>query len=277
MNWQNSVSMASGNFQCPQVDSFVIEKNRSKISPIDAFYKSTNDILTITSPHFINEYGEEITGLLFVGLISATENYFRDVLGVILSICPISQIHSADEKIQLGSLLWGNKELHNRSAFEFMAFSNGKNVKDTFNNFTRHVIRQNGVWNSMLPEYDKLCEFRHAVVHSGHIIAGKNAVKLRLRSSKRIMKLSIDYGRMQAAGRVCTAFVQAANNELFELMVERWAVEWRRHSSWSPLQEDKIKAIYETFLSKRDVKNGTVTNHLLFADFVASVKQAYSL
>lgn len=277
MTWQNSVCMSSGNFSCPQVDSFVVEKNRLSVSPIDAFYKSTGDILTKASPDFIRDYGEEIAGLLFVGLISATENYYRDILGVILSICPISQVYSADEKIQLGSLLWGPKALHNRSAFEFMAFSSGKNVKDTFNSFTNHIIRQNGLWHSMLIEYDKLCEFRHAVVHSGHIIAGKNAVKLRLKPSKRVMKLSIDYGRMQAAGRVCTAFVQAANNELFEVMVERWAVQWRRLPSWSPVQESQIKVIHEAFLSKRDTKNRTVANHLSFPAFVTAVKQAYSL
>lgn len=247
MTWKNSVSMSIGPFSCPSVDTFVIEQNQNSISPIDAFYEATGDILTKASPEFINMYGEEIVGLLFVGLISATENYFRDILGAILAICPLSQVHSADEKIQLGSHLWGPKDLHNRCAFEFMAFSSAKNVKDTFKNFTAYTINQNGVWNLMLPEYDKLCEFRHAVVHSGHIIAGKNALKLRLRSSKKVMKLSLDYARMQAAGRVCTAFVQAVNNELFEMMVSRWAVEWRRLPSWSEEQESSLKKFVPLF------------------------------
>lgn len=277
MTWKNSVSMSIGHFPCPAVDTFVLEQARSEISPIDIFYASSGDILAKTSPAFVAQYGEEAVGLLFVGIISATENYFRDILGEILSICPIARSHSSDEKIQLGSLLWGPADLHNRSAFEFLAFSNARNVKDTFNKFVAHTISQNGLWNSMLLEYDKLCEFRHAVVHSGHIIAGKNALKLSLRPSKRVMKLTMDYGRFQAAGRVCTALVQAANNELFEMMVNRWAIDWRRLPSWSVEQERNIKRIHATFLSKRDRNNKTTINRLTYPAFLADVVRDFNL
>lgn len=277
MTWRNSASMSIGVFACPAVDTFVIEQTQSTVSPIDRFYSSTGDILSKSSPDFVTQYGDEITGLLLVGLISATENYFRDILGVILETCPLARQHSSDEKIQLGSLLWGPRDLHNRSAFEFLAFSNAKNIKETFNKFTDHVIQQNGVWNQMLPEYDKLCEFRHAVVHSGHLIAGKNAVKLNLRPSKKSLKLNLDYSRVQAAGRVCTALVQGANNELFELMVGRWAVKWRQLPTWSPDQEKVIRTIYDTFLSKRDRSNKTISNRLNFPSFLQAVKVDYNL
>lgn len=277
MTWKNSASMSIGVFACPAVDTFVLEQNPTTASPIDTFYSSTGDILAKTSPSFVNTFGEEITGLLLVGLISATENYFRDILGEILEMCPVARQHSSDEKVQLGSLLWGPKELHNRSAFEFMAFSNAKNVKETFNKFTDHVIQQSGVWNQMLIEYDKLCEFRHAVVHSGHIIAGKNALKLNLRASKKSLKLSIDYSRLQSAGRICTALVQGANNELFEMMVGRWAVKWRQLPSWTVDQEKTIRRIYETFLSKRDRANKTISNRMNFPAFLSAVKSDFNL
>ncbi|NHZ62365.1 hypothetical protein [Massilia genomosp. 1] len=277
MTWKNSVTMSTGHFPCPSVDSFVVEQPRGTNSPIDAFYAASGHILTKSSPAFDNEYGEDFVGLLFVGLISATENYFRDILGEILSICPVAQNQAADEKVQLGSLLWGPTNLHNRSAFEFLAFSSAKNVKETFNKFIAHTISQHGVWNSMLVEYDKLCEFRHAVVHSGHIIAGKNALKLNLKPSKRVLKLTMDYGRLQAAGRVCTAFVQAANIELFEMLVSRWAVSWRKLPSWSPEQEQCLKKIHSTFLSKRDKKNRTLITELTYTDFLKAVELDFNL
>lgn len=269
--------MSVGVAMMPPSDTFVVEQAPSKNSPIDDFYYLTGDLLVKASPNFVTNYGEEITGLVLVGFISATENYFRDILGEILEICPISRIHSSDEKVQLGSLLWGSKDLHNRSAFEFMAFSSAKNVKETFNKFTNYVIAQNGEWQQMLNEYDKLCELRHAVVHSGLIIAGKNALKLNLRYSKNELKLSIDYGRLQSAGRVCTALVQSANNELFEVMVERWAVKWRQLPLWKPEMEDSIQRIYKIFHSKRDRANRTIPNRLHFPAFLAAVKTDYNL
>ncbi len=277
MTWKNSASMSIGVSVMPAIDTFVLEKNPSKRSPIDDFYSSTGDILAKITPTFVSTYGEDITGLLLVGFISATENYFRDILGEILETCPIARNHSSDEKVQLGSLLWGSGELHNRSAFEFMAFSSAKNVRETFNKFTNHVVVQGGEWHQMLIEYDKLCEFRHAVVHSGHMIAGKNALKLNLRFSKKELKLSLDYGRLQSAGRICTALVQSANNELFEMMVERWAVKWRQLPSWSTQQELLIRRIYDTFHSKRDRANKTIPNRLNYPAFLASVKTNFSL
>lgn len=277
MSWKNSVSMSIGVSACPSIDTFVVEQEPSKRSPIDDFYSSTGGILTKINPDYIATYGDDITGLLLVGFISATENYFRDILGAILEICPVARQCSSDEKVQLGSLLWGSKELHNRSAFEFLAFSNAKNVKETFSKFVSHTIVQNGVWHNMLPEYDKLCELRHAVVHSGHIIAGKNALKLSLRSSKKELKLNLDYARVQSAGRVCTALVQSANNELFELMVSRWAVKWRQLPSWSEDQERLIREIYNTFQSKRDRANKTISNRVSYPAFLAAVKIDFNL
>lgn len=269
--------MHSGAFPCPNVDDFIVEVDRVKTSAIDAYYSSTTEIISNATPDFFNSHSEEVTGLLFVGLISATENYFRDILGVILSTCPVSQAHSADEKIQLGSLLWGPKDLHNRTAFEFVAFSSAKNIKETFQKFTNHTIAQNGVWNSMLPEYDKLCEFRHAIVHSGRVIAGKNAVKLKLKHSRRIMKFQISYALLQSAARVCTCMIQAANNELFEALVQRWAVEWRKLPSWTIEQEDSIKFIYNAFLSKRDRKNRSISNNKNFPTFISEVRTHFGL
>lgn len=277
MTWQDSVCMSTGIFPCPNVDDFVVEIEKNSISAIDAFYTSTTEIMTKATPDFFATYGEDLAGLLFVGLISATENYFRDILGTILSLCPIAQMHSADEKIQLGSLLWGPRYLHNRSAFEFMAFTSAKNIKETFQKFTKHTINQHGLWNSMLEEYDKLCEFRHAVVHSGHIIAGKNAVKLRLKPSRQVMKFKLSYALMQSAGRVCTSFAQAANNELFEMLVRRWAIDWRKLPSWTLEQELLIKLIHSSFLSKRDRQNKSIQNIKTFPSFLAEVKSEFDL
>lgn len=277
MNWQDSVCMSIGVSQCPNVGDFVEEGDAPKASPIDVFYKSITDIVTKADPVFFMNYGEDIAGLLFVGLISATENYFRDVLGATLSLCPISQAYSSDEKVQLGSLLWGPRNLYNRSAFEFMAFSNAKNVKETFQKFTKHTIAQHGLWNAMLDEYDKLCEFRHAVVHSGHLIAGKNAVKLKLKPTKKVLKFKITYALLQSSARVCTSFVQAANNELFEMLVKRWADDWRKLPSWSIENESDIKKIYAAFLSNRDNKNKSISNKMSFSDFEAKVRASYGI
>ncbi len=276
MTWKNSICMSIGRVACPDVNTLVREVDDSGISPIDAFYDSTGEILTKV-PRDLFQHSDDLAGLLFVGLISATENYFRDALGNILTICPISQSHSSGEKVQLGSLLWAHNGIHNRSAFEFMAFSNAENVKRTFVSFLSYQIKKNGLADMMLKEYDQLCELRHAVVHSGQIVAGKNALKLGLKRCKKSMKVRITYGTLQDAGKVCTALVQAVNNEIFEMLVSRWAEDWRKLPSWSSGEEALLGKIRSICLSKRDTKNKAVLNPQSQKKLLAQVKASFNL
>jgi hypothetical protein len=278
MTWRNSVCMSMGRVACPDVNSMVLGVTGTRSSAIDDFYASTNTALTRIDPNFLATYGDEIAGLIFVGIISSTENYFRDILGFILTICPVAQAHSADEKVQLGSLLWAEGSLQNRSAFEFHAFSSAENIKRAIYNFTSYQVRPNGTFSLMLPEYDKLCELRHAVVHSAHLVAGKNAIKLGLRRTVSPLKVRLGYSELQAAGSVCTALVQSANNELFEALVLKWATAWRQRPSWEPADELRlIKKIRAAFLSRRDGTNGTITNAKSINQFIAQVRAEYNI
>jgi hypothetical protein len=279
MTWQNSVSMSIGRAVCPDVNTLVSnDSGAGNISAIDAFYAATHPTLTKIDPGFIALYGNDIAGLLFVGLISATENYFRDALGFILTVCPVAQAHSADEKVQLGSLLWAENHLQNRSAFEFMAFSNAENIQKAIKNFACIQIKSGGTFDVMLKEYDKLCELRHAVVHSGHIVAGKNAIKLGLAKTKKPLRVSLNYASLQASGSVCTGLVQAANNELFEAIISRWATAWRKQSAWDPKKENALfRKIRNGFLSQRDYDNKSISQSYTESSLRAAVKTAFNL
>lgn len=278
MTWRTSACMSMGRVPCPDTNSLVTPMGRKRPSAIDDFYASTSTALTRVDPNFIATYGDDVVGLLFVGLISSTENYFRDILGFTLTICPIAQAYSADEKVQLGSLLWGEGSLQNRSAFEFHAFSSADSIRKAVQNFTNYQVRTNGTFALMLTEYDKLCELRHAVVHSGHIVAGKNAIKLGLRKSALPLKVKLGYAELQAAGSVCTALVQAANTELFETLVVRWATTWRNLPSWTPANEVKLlRAIRAAFLSKRDGANNTITGASKASQLETDVRAEFNL
>jgi len=270
--------MFVGRVTCPDANTLVTPVTvEGKVSAIDKFYASTHQTLTQITPAFLQTYGNELAGLLFVGLISSTEDYFRNILGFILSVCPKARAHAADEKVQLGSLLWAKDYLQNRSAFEFMAFSSADNIRKALANFAFHQVRKTGALEGMLKEYDQLCELRHAVVHSGHLVAGKNAIKLSLRNSGQPLKVALNYATLQSTGTVCTALVQAANKELFEALVARWAEDWRQLASWDATQETKLfRKIRSGFLSKRDFDNGAIPK-VSATRLLEQVRQTYNL
>ena len=278
MTWKNSACMSIGRALCPDVNNLVSTTGSSKSSAIDNFYASTTPTLTRIDPTFLTTYGDDISGLLFVGLISSTENYFRDILGFVLTVCPCAQAHAADEKVQLGSLLWAENSLQNRSAFEFMAFSSSENIRKAVANFACYQVRKGGDFDMALKEYDKLCELRHAVVHSGHIVAGKNAIKLGLARTNKTMKVRLRYADLQSAGSVCTALVQAANTELFEALISRWAQDWRVLPSWQPAREiPTLRKLRDGFLSKRDQTNKTIPSNHTLSSLMAELKTAFNI
>jgi hypothetical protein len=270
--------MFVGRVSCPDVNTLVSPATiNDRTSSIDHFYAGTHQILTKITPDFFKTYGDDMAGLMFVGLISSTEDYFRNILGFVLATCPIARAHAADEKVQLGSLLWAKGQLQNRSAFEFMAFSSADNIRKALTNFAHHQVRHGGALEEMLKEYDKLCELRHAVVHSGHLVAGKNALKLALRNNGYPLKVALNYAGLQSTGAVCTALVQAANTELFEGLVGRWAKDWRRLASWDASQETKLfKTLRTGFLSRRDYNNRAIPN-ISERKLLQQIRQTYNL
>lgn len=278
MSWQNSVCFYGGVVASPDVNTLVCPHSNAHSSAIDSFYESTSATLTRIGPDYFTTFGDQVSGLLLVGLISATENYFRDVISFILDVCPTSRARSAEEKVQLGSLLWSKDILKNRSALEFTAFSSAENIKKTLEKFTGIKIRDTSDFSKMLDEYDKLCELRHAVVHSGYLVAGKNAIRLGLRETTTALRINFGYAEIQAAGSICTALIQASNNDLFEELVKRWATTWRNSPSWDPSKERVVlEAIQKFFASQRDTRNRSIPNPLSIDDLLTKLKAHYSL
>jgi len=278
VNWKDSVNQVSSFVPVANVNAYVRVRAADGQAAIDRYYESTRDILTKVDPDFFTSNPPQVTSLLYIGLISATENYFRDVLGFILSVCPIAKIRAAEKKIQLGSFLWGGADLHSRTAFDFIAFSSAKNISDTFNDFVGHSVKPTGVWKKALDEYDKLCEMRHGIVHSGMVLSGKNALKLGLPYTNDVMLIEPSYATLQEAGGVCTTMVQSANNELFEALVRRWAVDWRKLPSWEKsCARKRLRAIRNGFYSGEDSKRGAIGNQVAFDTLLKRIEREFNL
>ena len=89
--------------------------------------------------------------------------------------------------------------------------------------------------------------------------------------------MALNYAGLQATGTVCTALVQAANKELFEAMVARWAQDWRQLAFWDSTKEAKLfRQIRSGFLSTRDSRNGAIPK-ISAARLMDQVRQTYNL
>jgi hypothetical protein len=265
-HWHSCVCQDASAARIVDVLSYAVPDAASSVSPIDRFYILSRDILKAAHPDLLKAH--PTTGPLFlVGLISATENYFRDVLARVIRVCPIAQMESSDEMIRLGSVVWHGGIEVERGAFEHIAFTAAKNIFTTCLKFLGYQLKAKGGAMVMLEEFEKVCELRHAIVHSGTLMTGKNALRLDIARQATPLRVQVDYAKLQECGAICNSLVVAVNIELFQELAKRWATSWRDKPSWVPANEEKrFKEVWDIFHSETDATEGQISKPLSMDD-----------
>jgi hypothetical protein len=275
--WRHAANRAAGAVRIANIEAYVQGGPRQLASPIDAYFSTTTTMLQAAQPVLLSAH-PAIGPLLMVGFVSATENYFRDVLAGMLSICPLSQAGAGEEKISLGTVLWHGGTIPERGAFEHLSFTSSDSVKSTTKKFTGYEVKKNGALDAALSEFDKICELRHGVVHSGGVVAGKNALELELRRAAPASTIFVGFAELQECADVCGAVVAAANTEFFAEIVSRWAVRWRRHRGWDASKANaRFYEIWKIFHSAFDEKNRQIPVELTPRKCLKLVRQEFKV
>lgn len=224
-DWKLSICATPTTVRIQDIRQFV-SVHDSEDSPIDYFYKDRNNILNAISPEFSTN-NQSIVPFALVGLISITENYFREIISRFISICPKAKVKSSEKSLNLATAWFGYGELE-KGAFENTSFSSATTIKKNLQNLLQYNVESSNEILAPLNEFDKLCELRHAIVHSACLLAGKNAIKLELPSSEKSVKVTISYSQLQEAADICTSLVSSVNLGLFNHISKRWLNDWPR-------------------------------------------------
>jgi len=259
-DWKKSVSACASTVTIRNISNYV-EAFGDSNSPIDSFYGGRNELLRSISPSYAIA-NPSIPPLVLVGLISLTENYFREILAGVICICPKAKQKSANKSVNLATAWFGFGEME-KGAFENTSFSDPKTVKKNLNDLTGVNVSNSNQISTPLEEFGRLCELRHAIVHSAGLLAGKNAVKLELPNSRNSTKVKIGYSEIQEAAEICTALVCAVNLELFINTSAKWLNEWPRTPAYRGQNSNALfKKVWILFYSHFDGSNGLITGSL---------------
>jgi hypothetical protein len=253
MTWRTSANQLIGAAAVADIDGYLHDA-AGPSAPIDTFYADLQHLLSLGTPDLLAR-NESLGPLLLVGMVSRTENYFRDLFGRIIRICPIASAASADHVVKLGSVIWHGGVSAERGAFEHISFSGGDVIQST----AKKVLKYDLKASVPLREFDKVCELRHGIVHASGMMAGINAVKLQVRRRQHPVRIQLGYSQVQECALICTALVTTLNSELFVEFCRRWAVDWRRLPAWDPLSANKLfRELWFTFISTIDSARGSI-------------------
>jgi hypothetical protein len=254
MNWRDSASQSLGPSEIADIGLYVNATTRDESAPLDVFYAASQEILKVGTPAFLQQH-PAMGPLLLVGIVSTTENYFRDLYSRIIQLCPRARSASADQALKLGSVLWHGSSDVERGAFEHISFASADNILSTTKKFIDYTFKL----TKPIEEFDKVCELRHGIVHSNGMLAGKNAIKLQVPSRGSPLRIVVGFAELQEAAAICTGLVVSVNRDLFVELARRWANEWPRATGWNgDKSRATFKRLWGTFHSAIDLTKGSV-------------------
>jgi hypothetical protein len=254
MAWQGSTNQNLGVSRIADINSYLSEHEHTEDSPIDIFYKTTMDIIRAGTPELLT-LNPSLAPLFLVGIISSTENYFRDIFSRIIHICPIAKASSSDQSISFGSVLWHDGVNFERAAFEHISFADSKTIVSNCKKFISYDLKA----STMLKEFDKVCELRHGIVHANSLLPGKNAITLQITSrASQTLRIKIDFPQIQECAAICNTLVTAINGELFNEISNRWSSRWI--FSDDSTKNESFEKLWKTFYSEIDKARGSIPN-----------------
>lgn len=257
-NWKECINEQLSSSGISDITKYVKSATISTSAPIDRFYSSLQKYLTLGNIAAL-QASPNLGPLVAVGVVAATEDYFRGVFSELLVICPNSRRKSASQAINLGSVLWHRGNVVERAAFERTAFSNPAAISEVLNKFFDYPIDKISPLKGQLDAFHDVCELRHCVVHSSGYIQGKNAVALEIAATGSDLEIDIGYAEVQEIAEVCAGMIRTFNTNMFAIMCERWATSWRNTPFWNTANENALfNTLWKIFYSDIDAKRNAL-------------------
>lgn len=258
VNWKDSVCRSVGPVLLNDPSSYVVPFAAQALSPIDRFYEGMDALLQTATPSFLASH--RILGPTFLGgVMAASEEFLRAIIGGVVRVCSVAQVCAADRQIQLGSAIWHGQDVVGRGALEGASLAGKANVTKTVKEFVDYKLTATDQCWSVLDQYERLCQIRHAAIHSGLVMPGKNAVKLGVKPVQGVGELYVGFDELQEAAAICSALVATLNADLFAVVAERWATTWPASSGWTAeIKRHSWNATWDLFYSSVDASRGLI-------------------
>lgn len=235
-SWLGYANSTSGAAKIANINLYFRNIDDTAITPIDRYYENRTKAILTAKPELLNE-APWLSGFMLVSLVSATELFFREIFTNTLVFCPVARKASSEKNISMGAILWHGQKGFSKAAFEHSSLADAAKIKACSKDYLNFEIKKNSSTFRALEEFDKLCELRHGVVHSWGVLPGKNAIKLMVPQNILDTVIEFDAARLHEAASICTALVESYNTELFDQLIERWAIAWREQPAWNSKDE----------------------------------------
>lgn len=220
-------------------------------SAIDQFYETIAHVLTLGDPRdLVNS--PTLGRLLLMGLVTATESYFREVLFGVIKICPLARESVADKLVALGASDYYGPDRMALALFENTSFAGRGEVEAKTSQIAGVKWSPQSSLGVALSNYEQVCHIRHAAIHAHGVLNRGNAKALGVLGRRgESLHVVIDLAHLHYAARACSVLVKAYNLEVYQGILHRWLGQKILGGTWS---QDKLQfgELFDLFRSRQD-------------------------
>jgi len=233
-------------------EAFCSPQAAVRASPIDNYYTYALEIVMLSAQRDLED-NSPMTHLLLLGAVVATEQYFREILCGALCVCPISRRHAQGQRLSLGGLDYFGKEGIGFALLESCSLSTQGEIKKQIANLTGFEVKRDSAVAATLAEFEKVCQLRHAAIHSRGEFCNRNLSDLGLFPNGRV-RLHLTQVKLQSVVSVCHSLVRTFNRFLFEQIVKRLIVKNLLIGDWAN-DQSVFEPVFKLFYSCQDCQS----------------------
>jgi hypothetical protein len=200
-------------------------------------------------------WSEEAALVLTAGVVSAAEEYFREVIVLTALVCPLCRERVSSLQTTVGAALSGSAADALHTSLEGISFSSASNLKEASSKYLGFTWKRDSSLATAMGLYNVACTLRHCAVHSGGLVNRRNAATLKVPAHSRVAVSSA--ADLLALAHVVLATARLYNAELFRHVLSDWIDEMILMGDWDhdgPLMTE----LWAGFVSNSDRAAATV-------------------
>jgi len=192
-------------------------------SPIDEFRANLVQINKLyLQAESRDDYSPMLGSLVYLGMVSAAEGYFRSLLRRLILVDPACQHNAFSRTVSYGAALHHDSDLLPEALLEGLSLASRKNVASelkTLCNIT-HMNKDGGVpaaLAQLFENFEAICQVRHCGIHRFGKLGSQQALRLGMDLHKPLLEkpLKLTVQHLQDIAEALEALVRAVNSYCF--------------------------------------------------------------
>ncbi|SDE11471.1 hypothetical protein SAMN04488509_12118 [Aquimonas voraii] len=230
-------------------------------SPIDEFRRNLAEINKLyLQADQRNEYVPMLGSLVYLGMVSAAEGYFRSLLRRLIRQDTACEANAATRMVTYGAAIHHDIELLPESLLEGVSLASAKKVCDEIRSLCD--IQMPDALQQLFQNFEAISQVRHCGIHRFGKLGSQQALRLGIDKHKPLLEkpLALQVQQLQEIADALQALVHAVNSFCFSEILKRthtaspsgWGKEKMYQESWhQDWEADKTRFIsyYNIFAS----------------------------